>query len=217
MNLALFDLDNTLIAGDSDHLWGEFLVKNGFVDAQTHSAQNDQFYQDYKNRCLDIHAYLRFALQPLTRFKPEQLIKMHQTFMEEFIEPIVLPKALDLVDKHRQQGDTLVIITATNSFITAPIAQRFGIEHLIASEGERLDGRYTGEPEGIPCYQSGKIEKLRLWLEGQSADFVQRYFYSDSANDIPLLNDVDHPVAVDPDEALQHHALTHNIPIISLR
>lgn len=217
MSLAIFDLDNTLIAGDSDHLWGEFLIEQQHVDRADFQEQNDQFYQDYQNGSLDIHAYLAFALEPLTRFTPEQLKDLHLQFMQQKISPLMLRKAADLIEQHRQQGDTLLIITATNRFVTAPIAERLGIPHLLASEPEVIDGRYTGKSCGIPCFQDGKVTRLQQWLEQQQLTQGTTYFYSDSANDLPLLQQVSHPVAVDPDPRLQKYAEDHSWPIISLR
>lgn len=217
MALALFDLDNTLLAGDSDHLWGEFLAQRGLVDGADFQQQNDAFYQDYVNGSLDIHAYLRFVLAPLVGRDPAELERWHADFMANFIEPIILPAAIDLVEKHRQQGDTLVIITATNRFITAPIAKRFGIDHLLASEGEQKDGRYTGEVAGIPCFHAGKVENLNLWLQDHPHDLHSATFYSDSHNDLPLLSLVGKPVAVDADAKLAAHARANGWPLLSLR
>lgn len=217
MSLAIFDLDNTLIAGDSDHLWGEFLIEQQHVDRADFQEQNDQFYQEYQNGSLDIHAYLAFALEPLTRFTPKQLKDLHLQFMQQKISPLMLRKAADLIEQHRQQGDTLLIITATNRFVTAPIAERLGIPHLLASEPEVIDGRYTGKSCGIPCFQDGKVTRLQQWLEQQQLTQGTTYFYSDSANDLPLLQQVSHPVAVDPDPRLQKYAEDHSWPIISLR
>lgn len=217
MSLAIFDLDNTLIAGDSDHLWGEFLIEQGRVDPNDYRAQNDRFYRDYQNGGLDIHAYLAFALGPLRGFTPADLAELHQTFMEDKIHPIWLPKAEALIDDHRSRGDTLLIITATNRFITEPIARKLGVPHLLASEPELVEGRYTGRPTGIPCFQGGKVTRLQEWLAFTGEPSHDSYFYSDSANDIPLLEAVSHPVAVDPDLRLHAYAQSKAIPIISLR
>lgn len=217
MPLAIFDLDNTLIAGDSDYLWGEFLVEHRLVDVAAYQAQNERFYRDYQARQLDIFAYLTFALTPLTRFSPEELTALHARFMQERINPILLPKAVELVERHRHQGDTLMVITATNRFITEPIVAAFNIPHLLASEPEMIDGRYSGRPTGIPCYQHGKVQRLEAWLEARGESLEGSYFYSDSANDIPLLDRVDYPVAVDPDGALREYAEQNRLPIISLR
>lgn len=217
MSLAIFDLDNTLIGGDSDHLWGEFLVECELVDAHYYREKNDQFYTQYQAGTLDISEYLRFALAPLARLEPKQLQQLRKDFMQRKIEPILLPKAFALIDKHRQAGATLLIITATNDFITAPIAQRLGIDHLLASEAEQQQGRYTGLPKGLPCFQEGKVERLEIWLAEHKLVMQDSYFYSDSANDIPLLERVDKPVAVDPDERLARYAEQNGWPIISLR
>ena len=217
MSLTIFDLDNTLIAGDSDHLWGEYLIEHNYVDGAHFRQQNDRFYQDYQNRTLDIRAYLAFALAPLSQFDSQQLQRMHCQFMQEKIAPIMLPKAVALIEKHRQQGDTLLIITATNRFITAPIADKLGIENLLASDAEIVSGRYTGNPIGVPCYQEGKVTRLGLWLEERQLDNKNSYFYSDSANDIPLLEQVTYPIAVDPDASLNQYAQDKGWPVISLR
>jgi len=215
--LAIFDLDNTLLAGDSDHLWGEFLAEQGIVDGAYYARENDRFYQEYKEGRLDIFEFLRFSLKPLSEHPPEALHTWRAQFLAEKIEPIILPKAQALVEKHRAAGDTLMIITATNAFVTAPIAQRLGIAHLIATEPEMVNGRYTGEVAGTPSFQQGKVERLDHWLQQTRMDLNGSSFYSDSHNDIPLLERVDNPVAVDPDEALAIHAENNDWPIISLR
>ena len=215
VHLAIFDLDNTLIGGDSDHAWGEFLVNNHYVDSVRYRRQNDQFYQDYQAGNLDIVAYQEFALEPLTRFSPSQ--QMHTQFMQTAIMPIMLPKAKKLVDKHRTQGHCLLIITATNSFITAPIAAALGIDNLIATDGAMIDGQYTGKIEGTPSFGEGKIIRLNSWLKQQKESFQTQTFYSDSHNDLPLLQQVDNPVAVDPDDKLRAIAASLHWPILSLR
>lgn len=217
MSLAIFDLDNTLIAGDSDHLWGEFLIEQGKVDAEHYRERNNFFYLEYQNGTLNIHDYLEFALGPLKGFTPSELEELHQAFMQHKIHPIMLPKAQELIEEHRQRGDTLLIITATNQFITAPIARLLGIPHLLASEAELVDGCYTGRATGIPCFQDGKVRRLHEWLAKTGQRLSTSYFYSDSANDIPLLKEVSHPVAVDPDPRLRAFAQENQIPIISLR
>ena len=217
MALAIFDLDNTLIAGDSDHAWGEFLVKQGAVDAQQHKEQNDKFYEDYLAGELDIFAYITFSLSPLVQHDREAIHALRETFLEERIAPIMLPKAQALIQQHREQGDTILIITATNRFVTAPIADMLGVEHLIAIEVEEQDGRYTGNTFGTPSYKEGKITRLHEWLEVHPHDLSGAYFYSDSHNDLPLLKLVDKPVAVDPDETLRAYGEQHGWPIISLR
>lgn len=217
MTLALFDLDNTLLGGDSDHAWGTFLVTKGLVDECAYSRANDQFFADYQAGTLDIRAYLSFALAPLTQFAPEDLAALHNEFMACSIEPLILPKALDLLAEHKARGHRLVIITATNRFITGPIAARLGVLDLLATEAEQVGGRYTGNISGVPCFQTGKVERLNLWLEHEQEDLIGSYFYSDSANDLPLLKAVDYPVAVDPDPRLRQWAETNGHPILSLR
>jgi len=217
LNLAIFDLDNTLIGGDSDHSWGEFLVEQGLVDGIAFKQANDQFYQDYLNGSLDIHAYVAFALAPLQTMSDRQIEALQAEFMRSKIASIMLPKAQALIEKHKSQGDTLLIITATNHFITAPIAKALGIEHLLATDPERVDGKYTGKIVGTPCFQGGKVIRLKAWLETQTQGYQEQYFYSDSINDLPLLEQVDYPVAVDADEKLAKEAQSRGWPHISLR
>jgi len=219
MTLAIFDLDNTLIAGDSDHLWGEFLVQQGLVDKETFKAKNDQFYQDYLAGELDIFAYQKFVLGFLAQHSLVELANWHQQFMDENITPILLPKAFELIAKHREQGHFIMIITATNDFITAPIADAFAVDHLIAVTAERDEyGGYTGNVAGTPSFHEGKITRLNEWLaENPSYSMEGSYFYSDSHNDLPLLNLVDHPVAVNPDEKLAAVAQEKGWPIMDLR
>ncbi|MEH6649678.1 MAG: HAD family hydrolase [Motiliproteus sp.] len=217
MALAIFDLDNTLIGDDSDHAWGEFLVEQQLVDTESYRQANEDFYQDYLRGELDIYAYQAFALEPLTRFEPEQLAQLQRQFMQQKIAPIMLDKAAALLQKHRDAGDFLLIITATNRFITGPIAELLGVDDILATEAELVDGRYTGQLVGTPCYQEGKVERLNQWLQGNDHNLKGSYFYSDSRNDIPLLQRVDHPIAVDADPALTEHAKNNGWPIISLR
>ncbi|MEW8014363.1 MAG: HAD family hydrolase [Candidatus Sedimenticola endophacoides] len=217
MALAIFDLDNTLLAGDSDYLWGVFLAEHRIVDARWYEQENERFYREYREGRLDIHEFLRFSLKPLSEHPLERLRAWRERFLEEKIEPIILPRARELVERHRAAGDTLMIITATNAFVTAPIAQRLGIEHLIATEPERLGDRYTGRVAGTPSFQEGKVERLGSWLRASGADLNGSSFYSDSHNDIPLLERVEHPVAVDPDTALAAHAARLGWPVITLR
>lgn len=217
MPLAIFDLDNTLLAGDSDHAWGEFIAGLGVVDATAYRQQNDAYYDDYCRGELDIFAYQRFVLSPLAGRSLTELAAWHQQFMQDSILPMVLPAAQALVESHRQQGHTLMIITATNAFITAPIAQHFGIEHLLATEPAQQDGHYTGELVGTPCYREGKVERLSAWLQQHGQSLDGSWFYSDSLNDLPLLSCVQHPVAVDPDDTLRQHAKQVGWPVISLR
>ena len=217
MTLAIFDLDNTLLGGDSDHAFGEFACESGLVEATGFSARNDAFYADYEAGELDIDAYLRHALSPLAGQSTATAQRWHEDFMRSKIESMLLPKASALIEKHRLQGDRLLIITATNRYITEPIAQRLGIDELIACEVEIVDGHYTGAPLGTPSYGVGKVTRLRQWLRDTGESLTGSWFYSDSHNDIPLLAEVDHAVAVDPDERLSAHAQAQGWPIISLR
>ena len=217
MGIALFDLDNTLIAGDSDYLWGCFLVEQGIVDGAIYERENRRFYDQYRVGELDIHEFLDFQLRLLAEHSMDTLQQWHSQYLQEKITPILLPKAQALVDRHRQQGDTLVVITATNRFITAPIVKLYGIQHLLATEPEIVNGAYTGSVTGTPCFQAGKVEQLSGWLEQNLQSLDDSWFYSDSHNDLPLLNEVTHPVAVDPDEILAQHAKDHDWPTISLR
>lgn len=217
MALAIFDLDNTLIAGDSDYLWGQFLVEKGVVDAASYEKANDQFYLDYKNGVLDIMEYQRFSLKPLSKQPMDVLNDWHAEFMASHIAPIIQDKAQALVDEHKAKGDTLLIITATNSFVTRPIGQVYGIEQLIGTDPEIQDNRFTGEVDGIPSFQDGKVKRLETWLAENNHDLKGSYFYSDSRNDLPLLEIVDNPVVVDGDDVLLAHAKENNWPSISLR
>lgn len=217
MTLAIFDLDNTLLAGDSDHAWGEFLVEEGIVDAEEYRKANDRFYHEYLNGELDILHYLGFALQPLASHNMDQLLDWRNTFMDKKVRPMMLSKAAELLDRHRDQGHTLMIITATNRFVTEPIAEALGIEHLIATEPELVNGRYTGEVAGIPSFQDGKVERLNTWLEAHGKNLDGAWFYSDSHNDVPLLKVVSNPVAVDPDPTLEALARDQGWQILSLR
>ena len=203
MALALFDLDNTLLAGDSDYLWGCFLSEKGLVDKDLYEQANLRFYEQYKQGTLDIHEFLNFALTPLAENDFEQLQTLHAEFMASSIREIMTKTGQTRIEQHREQGDTIVIITATNSFVTGPIAEAFGVDHLIATEPEIVDGQYTGKVAGTPCFQHGKITKLNEWLEQTGKDLDGSYFYSDSHNDLPLLEQVAHPVAVDPDDQLK--------------
>ncbi|QMV63005.1 HAD superfamily hydrolase (TIGR01490 family) [Ectopseudomonas oleovorans] len=217
MRLALFDLDNTLLAGDSDHSWGEFVCQRGLVDAAEYLARNDAFYADYCAGKLDVIAYQNFSQAILGRSDMAQLDQWHREFMAEVIEPIILAKGEALLAEHRAAGDKLVIITATNRFVTGPIAKRLGVETLIATECGMRDGRYTGLISGTPCYQTGKITRLHEWLAQTDYSLDGAYFYSDSRNDLPLLEAVANPVAVDPDDVLRATAIERGWPVISLR
>lgn len=217
MSLAIFDLDNTLLSIDSDHAWGEFLLEQGAVDPVAYREANDRFLADYEAGTLDIHAFLEVALRPLAENSPEQLAAWHQQFMASKIEPHILAKGEELVARHRTRGDTLMIVTATNRFITGPIAERLGVDHLIAVEPEVVDGRYTGRVTGTPSYREGKVTRLEAWLADKELTLDDSWFYSDSHNDIPLLEIVEHPVAVDPDPSLREVAEARGWRIISLR
>lgn len=218
MNLAIFDLDNTLIGGDSDYLWGQYLCERHIVDGEEYERENARYYQLYKDGGLDILEYLRFCLKPLSQHAYADLCRWRDEFMRTKIESILLPKAFDLLQKHEKQGDGLLIITATNRFVTEPIARRLGVEHLLATEPEFVDGRYTGHVSGVPCFQHGKVKRLQAWLkEHPQYDPSRAWFYSDSHNDIPLLEAVARPVAVDPDPTLLKQAQHRGWPVISLR
>ncbi|MEE2730078.1 MAG: HAD family hydrolase [Pseudomonadota bacterium] len=217
MSLAIFDLDNTLLNGDSDHAWGEFLVDKGIVDASFYRKQNDHFYELYKQSKLDILEYLAFALEPLTRFTRQELSDLHHQFMAEYVAPMRLQKADELLTRHRAQGDYLLIITATNGFITRPIAQALGVDDILATDPEIVDDRYTGGIVGTPCYQDGKVTRLQQWLAATDHSLDNSWFYSDSINDLPLLQAVTHPVVVDGDERLCAEARQRGWPCISLR
>ena len=219
-NLALFDLDNTLLAGDSDYNWSIFLIGEGLLDEKTHHDRNEQFYQDYKNGNLDIYAFLKFQLQPLAQHPKKFLDELHKKYMERVIRPMMTQKAQKLVDEHKANDDLCVVITATNSFVTKPIATAYGIEHLIGTDPEMVDGEYTGGVSGVPSFQEGKVTRINAWLAERGkklADFEKSYFYSDSHNDLPLMKLVTNPVAVDADETLTAFAKAQNWPLISLR
>ncbi|MEA2080069.1 MAG: HAD family hydrolase [Pseudomonadota bacterium] len=217
MALALFDLDNTLLDGDSDYLWGCFLVEHGIVDGEYYESENRRFYNQYLQGSLDIYEFLRFQLKPLATHKRSQLEHWREKYLAEKIDPILLTKARDLLEQHRARGDELLIITATNRFITEPIAGRYGVSQLLATEAEIVNGEYTGGITGTPCFQAGKVARLHTWLQRNRQDLNGSWFYSDSHNDLPLLEQVDHPVAVDPDDKLKSHARQLGWPIISLR
>jgi hypothetical protein len=220
LDLAIFDLDNTLLAGDSDYQWGEFLIDIGVVERAAHASINDQFYADYKVGKLDINAFLEFQLKPLSQHPRTQLDAWHREFMQQKIAPMMTEKSRALVEQHRANGDLLVIITATNSFVTGPIATAFGIANLIGTVPEEMNGEFTGKVTGTPSFQQGKITRLNEWLaeRGQGlSDFGTTWFYSDSHNDLPLMKLVDKPIAVNPDPILLAYAEDHAWPIMSLR
>lgn len=218
MRLALFDLDNTLLAGDSDFEWAQYLIAKGVLDGEVHAARNEQFYQQYKAGTLDIHEFLDFQLKPLSRHPRRILEEWHHEFMRTRILPIITQKARDLVDSHRD--DARAVVTATNSFVTGPIAREFGIEHLVATEPEEQAGEFTGRVVGAPCFREGKVTRVEAWLAEHGltwASFTETWFYADSLNDLPLLAKVTHPVAVDPDQTLIEAAMENDWMIISLR
>lgn len=217
MNLTLFDLDHTLLAADSDHMWGQFLIDKGIVDGALYERKNNDFYAQYKAGTLDVHAFQRFSLQPLIDNPLEQMRALRERFIDERIRPAIARHSPALIDARRKKGDQLAIITATNRFVTAPIAKLLGIEYLIATDPEVIDGHFTGNIDGIPCFQAGKIERLDAWRDAQAQSFERMRFYSDSHNDLPLLRYVDDPIAVDPDTQLAAAAEAAGWPIISLR
>ncbi|MDP2877903.1 MAG: HAD family hydrolase [Sulfuricella sp.] len=220
MKLVLFDLDNTLLSGDSDFEWAQFLIERGVLDREVYEARNQAFYDQYKAGTLDIHEFLDFQLKPLSRHLRTQLDIWHGQFMREKILPIINQKARDLVDRSLREADLVAIITATNSFVTMPIARAFGVEHLIATEPEQNGGEFTGKVAGAPSFREGKITRLDAWLKQRGVDWEgvrESWFYSDSLNDLPLLERVSNPVAVDPDPTLLTHAGKNGWPVISLR
>lgn len=220
MRLALFDLDNTLLTGDSDYEWGQFLVDAGVVERGEYEAQNRIYYEQYVAGTLDIHEYLGFALRPLAQHAAEELARWHAQFMRERVLPMIAPRARALVRGHLERDDLCAIVTATNSFVTAPIARELGIANLIATEPESRDGRFTGRVSGIPCFRDGKVRRVQDWLAsaGRRLEaFEESSFYSDSYNDMALLERVTRPVAVDPDEALAAEAARRGWATISLR
>lgn len=217
MALAIFDLDHTLLSGDSDHAWGQFLVDNNIVDSSHYEHQNNYFYEQYKSGGLDINEYLSFVLKPLTENPLDAMLALRNRFIDERIKPLITQKAWDLINQHKRAGDDLLIITATNSFITRPIATILGIENLIAPEPEIKSGQYTGGITGIPSFQQGKVTRLNSWLTENKVSLSGAFFYSDSHNDLPLLNIVDNPIAVNADDILMATAKRNHWPIISLR
>ncbi|MDA8421156.1 MAG: HAD-IB family hydrolase [Pseudomonadota bacterium] len=217
MTLAMFDLDNTLLHGDSDHAWGEFLVEREAVDSEQFALENNRYYQAYLDGTLDIFEFLeQHQLKPLAQFTRPVLEDWRRDFLHTKILPLIGPAARALVERHRIQGHTLLIITATNRFITAPIAREFGIPNLIATEPEERDGRFTGKVSGVPSYREGKVTRLRDWLAVHHEDLAGSWFYSDSHNDLALLELVDHPVAVNPDAVLAAHARERGWPVLNL-
>jgi len=220
MELALFDLDNTLLAGDSDYEWAQFLIERGVLDRERYEAQNDEFFRQYQAGTLDIHEFLDFQLAPLARHPRGELDAWHAAFMDAKVRPMIGRGARELVAKHSDAGALCAIVTATNSFVTAPIAREFGVAHLVATEPEICAGSFTGKVAGIPCFRDGKVTRIEQWLAGIGqplASFQGSWFYSDSHNDLPLLERVTRPVAVDPDAQLRRVAESRGWPVLSLR
>ena len=220
MNLALFDLDNTILAGDSDYNWSRFLIQEGYLDGAIHAEKNEKFYADYKAGILDIYAFVEFQFKPLARNPRTVLNQLLKKYVEEVIKPMITEKARALVKKHQDEGDLIIVITATNSFITKPIAELFGIENLIGTDPEEKEGEFTGKVSGLPSFKEGKVTRLEAWLKGKNlslTSFEKSYFYSDSHNDLPLMQKVTHPVAVDSDDILSEYAKSKGWPQISLR
>jgi len=220
MDLVLFDLDNTLLAGDSDFEWAQFLISKGVLDKEVHEARNQVFYDQYKAGTLDIFEFLDFQLKPLARHSRAQLDAWHREFMDTRIRPIMTPQARALVKSKLDAGAIVAVVTATNSFVTGPIVRAFGIPHLVATVPAQENGAFTGKPRGTPAFKSGKIERVEGWLESLGLwwdSFEISSFYSDSHNDLPLMNMVGNPVAVDPDDTLRAHATAQGWPVISLR
>jgi HAD superfamily hydrolase (TIGR01490 family) len=219
-HIALFDLDNTLLNGDSDFEWAQFLISKGVVDPEIQAAKNAEFYADYKAGTLDIHAFLDFQLAPLARHPRAQLDAWHTEFMQQHIQPIMLDNARALVNRHLELGHLCAIVTATNAFVTGDIARAFGIPHLIATIPGESHGQFTGKPVGTPSFQKGKIIRVNAWLESiglWQGSFEHRWFYSDSHNDLPLLEWSTRPVAVDADDTLRAKAAQMGWPSITLR
>ena len=217
--LALFDLDHTLLPIDSDYAWGQFTIELGWTDRVEFGRRNDEFYAQYQAGTLDIHAYVRFATEAFRLQGPGPSQAAHRRFMQEVIEPAIRPQALELIDRHRQAGDRLLVITATNEFVTRPVVQRLGIDELISVELERdASGWYSGEIKGIPSMREGKVRRLESWLQAENLDWdrVEATFYSDSVNDLPLLSRVQHPVATNPDTRLREHARQQGWPLLEL-
>ena len=217
MALAIFDLDNTLLNGDSDYLWGQFLAQQGHVDAAYYEKENQRFYDEYVAGTLDIFEFLEFSLAPLSQIEMTELTRLHNIFMDQFIRPAITNKSRALIKEHALKKDTLLIITATNLFITAPIAEELGIKNILATEPELINNRYTGKVFGTPCFREGKVERLTDWLKETGGNLADSCFYSDSHNDLPLLEMVKKPIAVDPDDTLRSHAEMKGWNIISLR
>ncbi len=217
MILAIFDLDGTLLSGDSDYAWGQFLVEKRLVDTRVYKEANDRFFKQYQNGTLDIQEYLSFSIAPLIQFGSEQLAILHTSFMEEKVVPMIQKEARSLLKFHKDQGHFLLMITATNQFITRPIADALGMDHIIAPIPQIIDGCYTGDIIGIPSFQEGKVTLLNDWLAITGYSTKRSYFYSDSRDDLPLLELVEQPIVVDADAVLTDIAKERVWPHISLR
>ena len=217
MALAIFDLDHTLLNGDSDYLWGEYMVANKIVDADVYQRENETFLDDYLRGDLDNEVYLKFALEPLTQYPIDRLHAWRRDYISNWIKPIVAKGTQALLDKHRTQGDELIIISATNLFITAPIAELLGIEHILSTEPEIINNQYTGRYLGTPTFKEGKVTVLNEWLKNSNHSLNNSYFYSDSINDLPLLEQVSIPIVVNPDDKLSLVAQSRNWQILDLR
>ena len=218
MPLAIYDLDNTLIGGDSDYLWGEFLCDEGIIsDQESFQKMNDYFYHQYETGELNIFAWAEFSFKILTNHSLDELNKLRQDFVDTKIKPIFLEKAQNCINNHKEKGDTVLVITASNTFITKPIIEMYGIDHLLATEPEFISGRFTGKVAGIPCFQAGKIDNLMPWLEKNNESLIGSYFYSDSHNDLPLLELVDNPIAVNSDKILSSEAHKNGWPVLDWR
>jgi HAD superfamily hydrolase (TIGR01490 family) len=220
VELILFDLDHTLLDGDSDYAWAQFLIDKQVLDREVYEARNARFFEQYKDGTLDIQAFLDFQLKPLSRHPRRQLDEWHLEFMARDILPMITPRARKLVDEALAASEYVVIITATNRFVTAPIAHEFRVPHLIATEPEEINGEFTGHAVGTPSFREGKVTRLEAWLAERGLgwqSFSASRFYSDSLNDLPLLQKVTHPAAVDPDDTLRAHAERQRWPIMSLK
>ena len=220
MDLILFDLDNTLLAGDSDYEWAQYLIEKGVRDREQHEAKNLHFYETYKAGTLDIYEFLDYQLKPLASYPQKKLKKWREEYVATRIVPIMTAKARALVSAALLQTEYVLIITATNRFVTETIATEFGIKYLIGTEPEEINGEFTGKVAGTPSFREGKITRLEEWLQARGLglhSFGTTRFYSDSLNDLPLLNKVKEPIAVDPDETLRAHAVERGWPVISLR
>ena len=216
MSLAIFDLDNTLLSGDSDYLWGQYLSKQGLVNAKEYEKENQRFYDEYKQGTLDIYAFLKFSFRPLADHNLDLLLDIRKKFIAECILPLIPDVSRTLLEEHKKLNHTVLIITATNLFVAEPIAKELAVDHIIATQAEFKNNRYTGEVEGTPCFQEGKVTRLNIWLKSHNESLDNSWFYSDSHNDLPLLKLVTHPVAVDPDKILEQYANDRGWPVISL-